>query len=147
MKKILISIVSIFSVGAPLFVMAAATPKIDSYLGQLIRGASNLLSQILIFLIALAVVWFIWNVVRYSMSEDEGGKDKAKDQMKWGIIAIAVIVSVWGIVGLLKSAFGLESGNNAPTDLNQMIPGVTQDAVENLYTPGEGMPPWRNPAP
>ncbi len=124
MKKILISISSIVSVGLPSLVLAAG-PNIGSgsYLGELMSQGSDLLQLVLIFLISLAVVWFIWNVTRYAMSSEEDGKEKAKSQMINGIIAIAVTVSLWGIVALLQNAFGLDGGNTAPTDINGMIPG------------------------
>ena len=94
---------------------------------DMIIGATGLLRSALVFLIALAVVWFIWNVIRYSMSEDEGGKEKAKDQMIHGIIAIAVIVSIWGIVALLQGMFGVDTGNSVNSvnsNLGGMIPSV-----------------------
>ena len=125
MKKILISIGSVASLSLPSLVLAAASPKIGSgsYLGTLMTQASQLLQLVLVFLISLSVVWFIWNVVKYSMSSEEDGKEKAKSQMINGIIAIAVTVSLWGIVALLQNAFGLDGGNSAPTDINGMIPG------------------------
>ena len=124
MKKIFISIGSVVSVGLPSLVLAAG-PNIGSgsYFGELITQGSELLQLVLIFLISLAVVWFIWNVIKYSMSGEEDGKEKAKSQMINGIIAIAVTVSVWGIVALLQTAFGVGVGNSAPTDINGMIPG------------------------
>ncbi len=89
--------------------MALAQTANTTYLQSLIGGAKTLLDQLVVFLIALAVVWFIWNVVRYTMSDDEEKKGKAKDQMIWGIIAIAVIVSVWGLVAILQSVFGVNT--------------------------------------
>lgn len=80
-----------------------------NYLSNLISSAKNLLDQLVVFLIALAVVWFIWNVIRYTMSSDEEKKAAAKSQMIWGIIAIAVIVSVWGLVGVLQQIFGVNT--------------------------------------
>jgi succinate dehydrogenase/fumarate reductase cytochrome b subunit len=80
-----------------------------TYLSSLITGAKTLLDQLVVFLIALAVVWFIWNVIRYTMSSDEEKKSAAKSQMIWGIIAIAVIVSVWGLVAVLQSIFGVNT--------------------------------------
>jgi len=118
MKKTII----IFGMLLTLPMLVSAQPAVDSYLGTLITQGTTLLGQLLTFLIALAVVWFIWNVVRYTMSSDDADKEKAKNQMVWGIIAIAVIVSIWGIVGLLRVAFGVESGV-VPTDLQNMIPG------------------------
>jgi len=101
--------------------MALAQTQVDtSYLRSLITGAKNLLDQLVIFLVALAVVWFIWNVVRYVMSSDEEKKGAAKSQMIWGIIAIAVIVSIWGIVGILQNLFGVGSG--AVVDPANLLP-------------------------
>ena len=92
---------------------------------EMIIGATGLLRSALVLLIALAVVWFIWNVIKYSMSGEEDGKEKAKEQMIHGIIAIAVIVSIWGIVAILQSMF--ISGGNSVTGVNNnlggMIPG------------------------
>ena len=121
MKKSIISISSIITFGLPSLVLAAAN---STYLSSLFTGGTALLKNILVFLIALAVVWFIWNVIRYTMSDDEEKKGKAKDQMIWGIIAIAVIVSVWGIVGLLQGMFGLSgtSGAGSSAQYQGMIP-------------------------
>jgi hypothetical protein len=82
-----------------------------NYISNLIDDAKGLLDQLVVLLIALAVVWFIWNVIKYTMSEDEEGKGKAKSQMIWGIIAIAVIVSIWGLVAILQGIFGVGSGS------------------------------------
>jgi hypothetical protein len=89
--------------------LAFAQSANTTYLSSLIDGAKALLDQLVIFLIALAVVWFIWNVIRYTMSSDEEKKGAAKSQMIWGIIAIAVIVSVWGLVAILQSIFGVST--------------------------------------
>jgi len=93
----------------PLFVLA--NPGLG-YWQSLANQITTILNNLVILLITLAVVWFIWNVVRYTMSDDEEKKSAAKSQMIWGIIAIAVIVSIWGLVGLLQGWFGV-SGNGA----------------------------------
>jgi nicotinamide riboside transporter PnuC len=100
--------------------MALAQTVNTNYLSSLIGGAKSLLDQLVVFLIALAVVWFIWNVVKYAMSSDEEGKEKAKSQMIWGIIAIAVIVSVWGLVALLQNIFGVNT--TGAGNVNQLLP-------------------------
>lgn len=120
MKKILISSGSVISFFLPVFAFAAEV-KLD-YINSIFTQGKTLLSNIVIFLIGLAVVWFIWNVIRYAMAEDEGGKEKAKQQMIWGIIAIAVTVSIWGLVNLLRTAVGVD-GNNSIPNINNMIPG------------------------
>ncbi len=121
MKKILISIISFSSLVLPVLTSAAAVQP--GYFLSIINGGITLLSRALVFLISLAVVWFIWNVVSYAMSDDEEKKGKAKDQMIWGVIAIAVSVSVWGLVNLLKSVFGVDQvTNSVQSNLGNMIP-------------------------
>ena len=118
MKKTLISIGSFITLSLPMLVLAADPELGTGYFSKLIRGATTLLKDVLIFLISLAVVWFIWNVVKYAMSSEEDGKEKAKSQMINGIIAIAVIVSVWGLVAILQSIFGVNtSGAGNVTNL------------------------------
>ncbi len=54
-------------------------------------------------LISLATVYFIWGVVNYVMGSSEDAKKEGKNRMIWGLIGLAVITSVWGLVALLKS--------------------------------------------
>ena len=91
-----------------------------NYISNLISDAQTLLDQLVVLLIALAVVWFIWNVIKYTMSDDEEGKGKAKSQMIWGVIAIAVIVSIWGLVAILQGVFGVGTQNAG--NVNGLIP-------------------------
>ncbi|MEI6190952.1 MAG: pilin [bacterium] len=91
-----------------------------NYISNLISDAQGLLDQLVVLLIALAVVWFIWNVIKYTMSEDEEGKGKAKSQMIWGVIAIAVIVSIWGLVAILQGIFGVST--DSADNVNRLLP-------------------------
>lgn len=121
MKKILISLGSFVTLSLPVLVLAA--DKFDpSYVDSLISGGLGIVRGLLIFLISLAVVWFIWNVIQYTISDDEEKKGKAKEQMIWGIIGIAVIVSIWGLVAILRNMFGADNKSGAPDDLGRMIP-------------------------
>lgn len=100
--------------------MAFAQTANPTYISSLIGSAKGLLDQLVVFLIALAVVWFIWNVVRYAMSTDEDAKEKAKNQMILGIISIAVIVSIWGIVAILQNIFGVNT--TGAGNVNRLLP-------------------------
>jgi hypothetical protein len=88
-----------------------------TYLTNLTTQGKNLLTNLVTFLVSLAVVWFIWNVIQYSIAADEDKKSAAKSQMINGIIAIAVIVSIWGLVTILQTMFGATSNNAQNIDL------------------------------
>jgi hypothetical protein len=117
MKKV-VKIVAGMSTFLPF--MAFAQGVNTNYLQSLIGGGKGLLDQLVVFLIALAVVWFIWNVISYTMSTDEDKKKAAKGQMINGVIAIAVIVSVWGLVAVLQGIFGVNT--QGAGNVNQLLP-------------------------
>lgn len=61
-------------------------------------------------LLAVAVIIFLWGLVQFmfKIGGDEGTQ-RGKQIMIWGIVVLFVMVSVWGLVGLLQSTLGLES--------------------------------------
>lgn len=91
-----------------------------TYITNLVDSAKMLLDKIVVLLIALAIVWFIWNVVKYAMSADDDAKDKARNQMVLGIISIAVIVSIWGLVAILQGIFGVST--TGAGNVNGLLP-------------------------
>ncbi len=80
-------------------------------LGNLFDYASCLISRSVIPLIfALATAMFIWGVVQYVINSDEEAKKaKGRDFMIWGVIALAVMFSVWGLVSILGKTFGINN--------------------------------------
>lgn len=81
----------------------------------------DLLNKVVPVIVALAVVWFIWGVFTYVLSgADEEKRKGARQTMLYGIIAIAVMVSVWGLVAILTGTFRL---NNQP-ELPPLLPGT-----------------------
>ena len=72
----------------------------------------QLISYIIPVLVALGLVYFIWGVVQYVIGDSEEAKKKGKDRIIYGIIGLAVIVAVWGLVNIVVNTFGLNSYNN-----------------------------------
>lgn len=86
----------------------------------LLNWFKGILNMLVPILIAVAVIWFIWNVFKYVIVENDDDKEKARSSMIWGIIAIAVMVSVWGLVRILTSTFN--TTGVSPENLNNLIP-------------------------
>jgi hypothetical protein len=62
---------------------------------------------------------FIWGLVVFLWSLGEGGESgTGKQHMLWGIVGMLVMVSVWGIIGLIENTFGI--GNAGGTDASSM---------------------------
>ena len=74
---------------------------------EVLGDITNVLNAIIPILLLLALVVFLWGVFRYVTSGDSEDKAKARDLMIYGIIALFVMVSVWGLVNVLVATFGL----------------------------------------
>ena len=61
----------------------------------------------LLFMLALAV--FIWGMVKFIAASQSAEKEDGKQFMLWGVIAIAVMFSVWGLVKILQDTFGVKN--------------------------------------
>lgn len=69
-----------------------------------------LVKPVMRLLFILATVSFIWGVIQYFLNaENEEKRKKGKSFMLWGIIALFVMVSVWGLVGVLSNTFGTKT--------------------------------------
>jgi hypothetical protein len=54
---------------------------------------------------------FFWGVVQYVINDsEEAKKAKGRQFMIWGLIALFVMFTVWGIVKLLAATFGFDTG-------------------------------------
>ncbi len=81
------------------------------WLTSLVNAISGLIALLLPVVIAIGLLLFIWGLVQYiASSGDEAAKDEGKRKMIWGIIALFVIVSVWGLVNLLQEVTGVGTG-------------------------------------
>ena len=85
--------------------------------------------------VALALLGFFWGLAMYmfSLSGGEGaqahsmygapaspqGKQAGRTVMLYGIITLFVMVSIWGIVNVLQSTFGLSGGSITPPSLSE----------------------------
>jgi hypothetical protein len=72
-------------------------------------AAGGILGLVIRLAFALALLYFVWGVVKYVIA-DTDGKSDAKGIIIRGIIGLFVIVSVWGLVGVLQSTIGVGSG-------------------------------------
>lgn len=52
----------------------------------------------------LAIMLFFWGIVKFiANATDSTEREKGKKLIIWGLISFVVLVSIWGIVGLLLS--------------------------------------------
>jgi len=96
---------------APLVGLAQVGDPNFNYLNSAIQQISALVNNLVPLTIALALLFFIWGLVQFILaSGDEEAKTAGKRKIVWGIVALFVIISVWGLVGLLNQLTGVEQG-------------------------------------
>lgn len=88
---------------------------VDSIPGLLCK-IGGILNAVVPVLIALGVVYFVYGVITYVISSDEEAKKTGRDRIIYGIIGLAVIVAVWGLVRILVNTF-VPTGNNSTITL------------------------------
>ena len=84
---------------------------IDGFLAYLIY----LGGRIMPLLILAALVLFLFGIVRLFFFKSDGADGKKnRDFVLYGIVALFVMVSVWGLVNILRSTFSLDNRNVPP---------------------------------
>lgn len=105
MKKNLLKFIPILSVVALFPAITFAQTCTGVGISKFICQLQQILTSIEPVLVSLGVVYFVWGVVRYVIADGEEAKKKGRDMMIYGIIGLAVIISLWGLVNILKETF------------------------------------------
>jgi len=117
MQRIKFILGSLFGVlaFAPALAFAATSGDVPlTSLGSALESLMSLMNMVVPLLIGLAVIAFLWGVLKFVFNAgDEEKRKEGKMFMIYGLVGIVVMVSVWGLVGFIQNTFGLQSGNRA----------------------------------
>ena len=68
-----------------------------------------ILFPIISFLLAFALLYFIWGAYQFvANAENEGGRDTGKQHMLYGIIGMVVMVSALALLRIAAGTFGVD---------------------------------------
>ena len=88
-------------------------PGTNSKLQELLSYATCVINNSIIpFIFAIATVMFIWGVVQFFIlgADEEAKRTQGKQFIIWGVVALTVMLSVWGLVSILGNTFFGSSG-------------------------------------
>src|SRR3989344_3977256 len=112
MKKVIIATLAL----APALAFAQQLGNIET----LIRSIGRVVALALPIVVAIALLAFFWGLVKFIFAQgNEESKADAKRIMLWGLIALFVMVAVWGLVRFIGTALGV-----TPETGPQVIPTV-----------------------
>ncbi len=127
MKKI----IALIAFAIPAIASAQALSPITNVnnLSTRLLGIGNIFTYILV---ALAVIFIVWNVVQYFIKPAGADRKDAGINILWGIVGLFIIVSIWGLVNIFTNTF-----KTTPTD--QAIPNLG-NSTQNGGIPANQIP-------
>jgi hypothetical protein len=87
-------------------------------LAEVVSTMSNVVQNTVPLAASLALLAFFWGLAIYLFNFGEGKEDKQKqgrNLMVYGILAIFVMTSIFGLAQLLRKSFGVENTSTLPT--------------------------------
>ena len=111
MKKLIASL----AVLAPTIAFAQTSAPIRDFNSLVVKG-NQIGNTIIGILIAVAVIFIIYNVLMFIVKAGSDERTGYRNAILWGIVGLAVILSIWGLVAILTNTFGT-SGVSAPAQL------------------------------
>lgn len=84
----------------------------SSNVKNLIKSINGFINGMIIPLfIAATLAYTIYAVVTFiAAGDDTQKKEERKKQIFWGIIGLFVILSIWGLIGIIGNSFGIYGG-------------------------------------
>ncbi len=94
-----------------------------SGLTELVRQFGVIVGKIIPIMFAVAILYFFWGLIQFlkNAGVDPKAHDAGKSHMIYGIIAIAVMVSIYGLVFWLQSNLGVGTQTSLPLPT---VPGL-----------------------
>ena len=108
-------------------------------IGSLICRFQQLLNSIIPVMVGLGVVYFVWGVVQYVINDEEEAKQKGRDRIIYGIIGLAIILSLGGLVNLVVNTFGLGGQSIGVPDLVSTTSGAASGSTCEVGTTFQGL--------
>lgn len=103
MKKFIIAALAF----APSLAFAQSLGNIEN----LVTSIGNIVDLALPIVVALALLAFFYGLAKLIWGGPEAVAE-GKTLMIWGVVALFVMVSVWGLVRFIGDAFGIEQGGS-----------------------------------
>lgn len=115
MKKIVS--VGLASALLPIFAFAQNLQNVEG----LTASIGRIINLAIPIVFALAMLFFFWGLAQYILG-GEDTKVSAKKTMIWGVVALFVMASVWGLVRFIGSAVGVSSGTGPGFNAGDLVP-------------------------
>lgn len=140
MKKNIVKIgIAVALVGIPLLSFAAGKD-----LKTIMDIITGYMANFIKLVIAFAILTFVWNIYRYFLKADADRAEAGK-YVLYSVIGFFVMLSIWGLVNIVKNTFNLDNQNPGwPFDVGSGFGGSSNNSnsgfggTSNNYNTGFG---------
>lgn len=139
--------ISLRAIGAITLLTPAIAFAQNKKLSDIITIIIGYLNQILFLMIGVAVVFFVYNIIKYYIMAD-ADRAAAGKYVMFSLIGFFVILSFWGLVNILQNTFGLKNETNQPstwTSFKGIFPGSSSSGSNTTSGAASGQQ-WRSGA-
>ena len=94
----------LIKIGLPVLAAFPIVVFAQGRITYLLIDAKFIIRTLITIAVAVALLAFFWGLARFifKVGGDEKAVEQGKALMKWGLIALFVIVSVWGIISFFQ---------------------------------------------
>ena len=104
-KKVLGLLLAVYLL--PTLALAQESGQFDNVEG-LIESGSRIVGMLIPIVFALGLLFFFWGLAKFILSAgNPEAASSGKHLMIWGVLALFVMASIWGIVNFLGESFGI----------------------------------------
>lgn len=100
-NKITLSLLGLISVFIPRLVLAQGVTDFRGLVGKIY----DMLTGLVPIIVSLTVIVFLWGIFQLVQSNNEDARKDAIRVITFGVVALFVMVSVWGLVAILSNTF------------------------------------------
>ena len=115
-QRIKSKLIIIFSLFVPVPSFAVMDEALGGFAGFVDTFTSTVVRSVGALFMTMSVVAFFWGLLQFIWAKSNGGDgDKVKvgkDFMVWGLLALFIMFSVWGIIEFLGGVTGIKTGGN-----------------------------------
>lgn len=90
------------------FITFAQQPQADAF--SILDRVAAFVASLVPVLIGIAFAYFLYGVVRFIMAQDADKKKDARNVVVQGVIGLFIMLSIWGLVGIIQRSIGTGSG-------------------------------------
>lgn len=98
------------------------------YIADASTGIGGTIQSLTVIVAGLALLFFFWGLAKFILNAgDENARQSGKQIMIWGVVALFVMVSVWGIVVIMRQITGAKTDTDLTAPCVKNLPGANCD--------------------